>query len=646
MSDKYNVLINGASGFVGLDINPTFTNGAFTGVTNLALRVQGNTEISRSGADTQLTIARGGGASLILQAKANSTSSSEGVNLYWTANTWLKFVLGSSVVANFSNVGNLLVGTSTDAGYKLDVIGSGRIKGAGTTSATTAFVVQNSLSSTTFSVRDDGRVLIPGSTVLQGFTQIGLIQFYPVLDGLYGASSTGRVLRVDTTFDATVSSTYAYQLGAFSLETGTASNINGTSIFTTLAPTSGSKTFTTLNVASTINATGTYSGIVRGIYYNPTLTSITGVTHRAIETTSGDVIFNGGNLTVDTNTLFVDATNDRVGIGTTSPTYKLEASSAGYTAFGIMSGANNNAEIHFQNTGYGLPRWTIRTTGTPNGSSGNLTFQRLGSTFPLTITSGDNVLIGFGTDAGYKLDVNGTVRIKGTGTTGSTIALSVQNNTPTTIFTIADDGVTTVNNPSTNVNTRFSGTTIDFYSFSTQLASIGKGNWNSNSTITFQASLTGSNDLRVGSSFVRARASLQVGNSDNSIINGSWTGKVLTLGNGLGNGEVTEITSANPTTFPASQSDIFFYGGVGSGGNAGDIFVQHNNTSKRGNLIIGTNTRTASAIVSIASTTQGFLQPRMTNAEALAITTPATGLQVYDTTNNKNLYESLFQFNS
>jgi len=31
----------------------------------------------------------------------------------------------------------------------------------------------------------------------------------------------------------------------------------------------------------------------------------------------------GGNLTVDTNTLFVDATNNRVGIGTTSPSYEL-----------------------------------------------------------------------------------------------------------------------------------------------------------------------------------------------------------------------------------------------------------------------------------------------------------------------------------
>jgi hypothetical protein len=31
-----------------------------------------------------------------------------------------------------------------------------------------------------------------------------------------------------------------------------------------------------------------------------------------------------GNFTVDTNTLFVDAANDRVGIGTASPTEKLE----------------------------------------------------------------------------------------------------------------------------------------------------------------------------------------------------------------------------------------------------------------------------------------------------------------------------------
>jgi hypothetical protein len=56
-----------------------------------------------------------------------------------------------------------------------------------------------------------------------------------------------------------------------------------------------------------------------------------------------------------------------------------------------------------------------------------------------------------------------------------------------------------------------------------------------------------------------------------------------------------------------------------------------------GGAYINTTTPNSSAALQADSTTQGFLQPRMTNAQALAITTPATGLQVYDTTNNKNL---------
>lgn len=111
-----------SAGNVGIGITPIYKLDV-----NGTARIQGNTEISKSGADTQLTVARGSGASFTIQAKADSTSSSEGVNLYWTNNTWLKFVLGSSVVANFSNVGNLLVGTSTDSGYKLDVNGTLRV---------------------------------------------------------------------------------------------------------------------------------------------------------------------------------------------------------------------------------------------------------------------------------------------------------------------------------------------------------------------------------------------------------------------------------------------------------------------------------------------------------------------------------------
>ena len=54
----------------------------------------------------------------------------------------------------------------------------------------------------------------------------------------------------------------------------------------------------------------------------------------------------------------------------------------------------------------------------------------------------------------------------------------------------------------------------------------------------------------------------------------------------------------------------------------------------------GTSAAVASSILELSSTTKGFLPPRMTNAQMVAITSPATGLVVYDTTNNKlNVYD-------
>jgi hypothetical protein len=56
-----------------------------------------------------------------------------------------------------------------------------------------------------------------------------------------------------------------------------------------------------------------------------------------------------------------------------------------------------------------------------------------------------------------------------------------------------------------------------------------------------------------------------------------------------------------------------------------------------GNLLLqngGTFTDIASARLAVNSTTQGFLPPRMTTTQKNAITSPATGLMVYDTTLN------------
>ena len=54
-----------------------------------------------------------------------------------------------------------------------------------------------------------------------------------------------------------------------------------------------------------------------------------------------------------------------------------------------------------------------------------------------------------------------------------------------------------------------------------------------------------------------------------------------------------------------------------------------------GNVLINTTTDVASSQLTVASTTKGFLPPRMTNTQKLAIASPAAGLVVYDTTLGK-----------
>jgi hypothetical protein len=101
---------------VGLDIAPTFTTGAFTGVVNYALRVTGNAIFSNTiysnsvrGLNTDITIS------------VSNTSNS--IFLQGGSTSYLKLI-GSN--------GNLILqngGTFTDAGYRLDVSGSTRLNG-------------------------------------------------------------------------------------------------------------------------------------------------------------------------------------------------------------------------------------------------------------------------------------------------------------------------------------------------------------------------------------------------------------------------------------------------------------------------------------------------------------------------------------
>jgi hypothetical protein len=105
---------------------------------------------------------------------------------------------------------------------------------------------------------------------------------------------------------------------------------------------------------------------------NPTQTDITSVGTLTSATISGD-------LTVDTNTLFVDASENNVGIGTTTPATSLE-----------ISGTSANTQ------GGVFPRIQISTTADNNPTySGSLDIVEKQSSATSTAVFGENHLYGF-----------------------------------------------------------------------------------------------------------------------------------------------------------------------------------------------------------------------------------------------------------
>jgi hypothetical protein len=242
-------------------------------------------------------------------------------------------------------------------------------------------------------------------------------------------------------------------------------------------------------------------------------------------------------------------------------------------------------------------------------TSGTLTADRTltNSTFSLTIAgttssrffANGNVGIGTTTDAGYKIDINGTSRLLGNVTLGTISASSgfywdntnnrvgIGTNTPAAKFEINTTG-------SQSSKIRLSSGTlyvngIDFY------------------------------DSSVG-------AQAAIGTTGSGFTYGTYTPNQIFLSSSYGIG----LRCSTATT-----SNIIFWG---KNADADFSTKQFTFFGASGNFLLqdaGTHTDTASSRLTITSTTQGVLLPRMTTTQKNAILTPATGLIVYDTTLNK-----------
>jgi hypothetical protein len=215
-------------------------------------------------------------------------------------------------------------------------------------------------------------------------------------------------------------------------------------------------------VPSTRNLT--INGTTQDLSADRTFTIATGLTVGTTPITSGtvgQVLFQGtGNVLQESANLFWNNTTNRFGVGTSTPTLaRLQVKSTdayATTPFAIaVSSPNEGAYIGgFFNDTKSTTIPVATYFGWNNGDFNMGTLQGKfflgaggdlsnGSTTRMTIHNATgNIGINTTTDAGYKLDVNGTARlagdtiIKGTGSTNATFALRVQNSSGTDLLTI------------------------------------------------------------------------------------------------------------------------------------------------------------------------------------------------------------------
>ena len=241
---------------------------------------------------------------------------------------------------------------------------------------------------------------------------------------------------------------------------GNAANISSTRTIVELsrgfAPTSGTGNFTSMLINPLINQTGGANGVSRGLYINPTLTAA--ADFRAIETTVGNVILNStsGNTLIGTSTnagfkLDVSGTTRVKGTSLTSDVLFIQNSSgnnllnlgAGSINGGLPSISSPQGSIYiypnnssltntfiFQTDGLHLGVGTSNVWGEGNQNyinlyqagngalriittvANNITFLTDNTERMRLFASTGNLAINTTSDAGFKLDVNGSTMVR------------------------------------------------------------------------------------------------------------------------------------------------------------------------------------------------------------------------------------------
>ena len=332
--------------------------------------------------------------------------------------------------------GNVLIGTTTDAGYKLDVNGNGRVKGSGTTSSTTALLVENSNSSASLEVLDNGDVeILNGRLVLQNGDNsvyiglnaganddktnnsnigIGLNALANVTSGTSNVA-IGRSALADLT-----TGNYNVAIGNYALGNNTTDQgITAIGYSSQLNSTSGRRNTSLGYRALSLNQTGDNNVVVGyNAQYDNSVNGVALVGYLAGENNSGGRVVGVGYQALQNN------------------------SGADNTALGYLSGYSTVYQTGSNNTFLGYQ--STYSSSASNISNSTAVGANVSLTDSNTVILGNNANVGIGTTSpSYKLDVDGTARAVKSKIdftpTSDTIALDIRGTgTPNDYFTLSN----------------------------------------------------------------------------------------------------------------------------------------------------------------------------------------------------------------
>lgn len=334
---------------VGLDINPTFTNGAFTGVSNYALRLNGSLAFSGQNFN-------------ILSNNVNRISYNGGVGLSFLtgdSTTPIRFIVNfNESLRIFAATSNVLIqngGTFTDAGFRLDVNGTTRF--IGTASSDTA-----PLGAELAAVTGTGTNWTLAGTNLNvgGYTH-----------------TVGSVVPLTTAL-AAVNGTY-YQIA-----------------YTITGRTAGTITIAYGGTSTTVSATGATGPLASS-------TAVLTIT----PTTDFD-----GTVVLSIKTISASAPSSTFSTSASTSNIEVRAStSANNTFIGLQTGRRNTTGT--SNTFIGVIAGRENSTGTENtfigSGAGQINITSSSNTFIGSNAGANNISVGFNTFLGNNAGLSNTL---------------------------------------------------------------------------------------------------------------------------------------------------------------------------------------------------------------------------------------------